>query len=188
MLVQIYEVSSPEEARALCAFGVDHIVLVGNGTFPREQSVEKARDIFEPVSALAKSSALCLSADLELIRKVAAELSPSILHLGASTDLLSPSESGTIKSEFPSIQIMRSIPVVGHESVALAETYDGIADMLLLDSHNPGDKQIGGLGKTHDWDLDRRIVENVSIPVLLAGGLGVEKCRRCNQSCASCRR
>lgn len=175
MLVQIYEVSSPEEARALCGFGVDHIgVLVGNGTFPREQSVEKAREIFEPVSALANSSALCLSADLELIRKVAAELNPSILHLGASTDLLSPSETATIKSEFPSLKIMRSIPVVGHESVALAKTYDGIVDMLLLDSHKPGDKQIGGLGITHDWDLDRQIVDSVKIPVLLAGGLGVE--------------
>jgi phosphoribosylanthranilate isomerase len=58
--------------------------------------------------------------------------------------------------------------------MTVAKSYDGIADMLLLDSHKPGDKQIGGLGLTHDWDLDRRIVENVSIPVLLAGGLGVE--------------
>jgi len=37
MLVQIYEISSPEEARALSSFGVDHIGLrVGDGSFPRE--------------------------------------------------------------------------------------------------------------------------------------------------------
>jgi phosphoribosylanthranilate isomerase len=46
--------------------------------------------------------------------------------------------------------------------------------MLLLDSHKPGDTQIGGLGITHDWNLDRQIVESVKIPVLLAAGLGVE--------------
>jgi phosphoribosylanthranilate isomerase len=109
MLVQIYEVSSPEEARALCAFGVDHIgVLVGDGVFPREQSVQKAREVLAAISAPSKSSVLCLSADLKLIRKVVAELSPSILHLGASTDLLAPSATGTIKREFPVLKITRS--------------------------------------------------------------------------------
>jgi phosphoribosylanthranilate isomerase len=38
MLVQIYETSSAEEAHALADLGVDHIgVLVGDGSFPREQ-------------------------------------------------------------------------------------------------------------------------------------------------------
>ena len=41
--------------------------------------------------------------------------------------------------------------------------------MLLLDSHRPGDVQIGALGVTHSWETDRKIIENVRIP---AGGLG----------------
>ena len=45
---------------------------------------------------------------------------------------------------------------------------------MLLDSHKPGDKQIGALGITHNWDLDKQIVESVSIPVIMAGGLGAE--------------
>jgi phosphoribosylanthranilate isomerase len=44
--------------------------------------------------------------------------------------------------------------------------------MLLLDSHRPGDAQIGALGVTHSWELDRKIVETLRIPVLIAGGLG----------------
>jgi hypothetical protein len=32
------------------------------------------------------------------------------------------------------------------ESIAIARSYDGIVDMLLLDSHRPGDVQIGGSG------------------------------------------
>jgi phosphoribosylanthranilate isomerase len=37
LLVQIYEVRTPEEAVALAWLGVDHIgVLVGDGAFPRE--------------------------------------------------------------------------------------------------------------------------------------------------------
>lgn len=44
--------------------------------------------------------------------------------------------------------------------------------MLLLDSHRPGDLQIGALGVTHNWDIDRRIVASVEMPVIIAGGLG----------------
>ncbi len=175
MIVQVYEVSRPEEARALSGFGVDHIgVLVGDGTFPREQSIGDARRIFAAIAAPSKGSALSLSADLNLIRRIVSELNPLILHLGASTDILLPSDTATLKKEFPLLKIMRSIPVVGSESVPLAKTYDGIADILLLDSHKPGDKQIGALGITHNWDLDKQIVESVSIPVIMAGGLGAE--------------
>ena len=44
--------------------------------------------------------------------------------------------------------------------------------MLLLDSHQPGDRQIGALGVTHSWEIDRRIVKSVKIPIIIAGGLG----------------
>ena len=69
---------------------------------------------------------------------------------------------------------MRSIPVVDQSSIALARSYDGVADWLLLDSYESGDRQIGALGVTHSWDLDRRIVESVRIPAIIAGGLGPE--------------
>src|SRR5262249_40933559 len=52
MIVQIYEVTTPAEARALGEMGVDHIgVLVGDGSFPREQTIEKAREIFAAIPA-----------------------------------------------------------------------------------------------------------------------------------------
>lgn len=69
---------------------------------------------------------------------------------------------------------MRSIPVVDDSSIAIARSYDGVADWLLLDSYESGDRQIGALGVTHSWDLDRRIVESVRIPAIIAGGLGPE--------------
>ena len=82
MIVQIYEVSSVEEARALCGMGVDHIgVLVGAGAFPREQSIARAREILSVISPPSRGSALCLSDDLGLIRKIVSELDPDILHL-----------------------------------------------------------------------------------------------------------
>jgi len=173
MLVQIYEISSPEEAGALGDLGVDHIgVLTGDGFFPRELPIDRARLIFSGIPPTSKSSALVLSPDVRLIEHVISELNPAVLHLGASTDLLTPSTVQDLKKRYSALTVMRSIPAVGEESIAIAKSYDGVADMLLLDSHRPGDAQIGALGITHSWEIDRKIVENVRIPVIIAGGLG----------------
>ena len=175
MLVQIYEVSTPAEAHALGAMGVDHIgVLVGDGSFPREQTIEQAREIFAAIPAGSKASALSISHDVELITRLTAALMPDILHLGAAPQHLSPAHVRTVKGDFPKVSLMRSIPVVDESSIALARSYDGIADWLLLDSYESGDRQVGALGVTHSWELDRRIIESVRIPAIIAGGLGPE--------------
>jgi len=98
MLVQIYEVTSSQEAKAIAQLGVDHVgVLVGEGEFPREQSIETAKHIFAGLPAKSKGSALSLSADLNVIERIAGALSPVTLHLGASTDLLTPEHVSRLK-------------------------------------------------------------------------------------------
>ena len=175
MIVQIYEISTPAEAHALGAMGVDHIgVLVGEGSFPREQTIERAREIFAAIPAGSKASALSLSHDVDLIARLTAALMPSILHLGAAPPHLSPAQLRTLKAEFPKVSLHADIPVVDESSIALARSYDGIGDWLLLDSYEPGDRQIGALGVTHSWELDRRIIESVRIPAIIAGGLAPE--------------
>ena len=178
MIVQIYEVTTPAEARALGAMGVDHIgVLIGDGSFPREQTIEDAGEIFAAIPSGSKASALSLSHDVDLIVRLAGALMPDILHLGAAPQLLSPAQVRLFKATFPQVSLMRSIPVVDESSIALARSYEGIADWLLLDSYKSGDHQIGALGVTHSWDLDRRIIESVRIPASIAGGLGPENVR-----------
>ena len=175
MIVQIYEISTPAEAYALGALGVDHIgVLVGEGSFPREQTIEQARELFAAIPAGSKASVLSLSHDVELIMRLTAALMPAILHLGAAPPHFSPAQLRALKAEFPKVSLMRSIPVVDESSIAIALSYDGIADWLLLDSYESGDRQIGALGVTHSWELDRRIIESVRIPTIIAGGLGPE--------------
>lgn len=173
MLTQIYEVSTPEEAAAISAIGVDHIgVLVGEGEFPREQPPRAAARIAGAITRPSRFSALFLGSDPERIVAMARALPADIVHLGAAPELLTPDQVAAIGAQLASVEIMRSIPVVGEESIALARSYDGIAGSLLLDSHRADDRQIGALGITHDWSISRRIVEAVTIPVILAGGLG----------------
>ncbi len=175
MLVQIYEVQNPEEAKALARLGVDHIgVLVGNGAFPRELPPARALEIFAAVPSGTRRVALSLSADANEAARLSAEIQPDIIHIGAALELFSAADARALKSQFPNVLIMRSIPVVDESSIEWAKAYQGIADFLLLDSHDSGDRQIGGLGRTHDWNISRRIVEEVPVPAILAGGLGVD--------------
>jgi phosphoribosylanthranilate isomerase len=173
MIVQIYEVTSAAEAVALAGLGVDHVgVLVGEGAFPREVSLPAARAIFAVLPRTVLGVALSLSTDLDQIARVAEASRASVLHLGAAIELVSPDAIRSLKALFPHLPIMRSIPVTGPEAVGMAKAYEGIADFLLLDSHTPGDRQIGAVGRIHDWTVSRRIVETVAVPAILAGGLG----------------
>jgi phosphoribosylanthranilate isomerase len=174
-VVQIYEVQNPEEALALARLGVDHIgVLVGHGAFPRELSIAQTNTIFAAVPAGKKHVALSLSANLEEVVRVVEETGPDIVQVQAEIDDFSVAMTRALKARFPQIPIMRAIPVIDEESVEEARSYRGVADFLLLDSYDRGTRQFGALGRTHDWDLSRRIVDEVGIRVILAGGLSPE--------------
>jgi phosphoribosylanthranilate isomerase len=175
MLVQIYEVQTSEEAVALVRLGVDHIgVLVGDGMFPRELSIAQTNAIFAAMPAGRKRVALSLSADLEKVARVVRETQPDIIQLQAPINDFSVAMTRALKTRFPRVPIMRAIPVIDEGSIEVAQSYRGVADFLLLDSWDPGTGQFGALGRTHDWSLSRRIIEEVGIPAILAGGLGPE--------------
>ena len=135
MLTQIYEVSSAQEAAAISAMDVDHIgVLVGDGRFPREQSPTSASGIAASIGPPAKFSALFLSPDIAFIARACRELRPAIVHLGSAPGLVTPEQVRQLKRSIPGVLVMRSVPVLGAESIDIALDYEGIADFLLLDS------------------------------------------------------
>jgi phosphoribosylanthranilate isomerase len=170
MIVQIYEINSPESAKEVSEIGVDHIgVLVGKGKYPREIPIEKAKEVFSAISAGSKKVALTLSDNLEEIFKIVDELKPDILHLGADEDALPLSRVRQIREKYPTLKIMRTVAVSGKESVAIAKSYEEIADYLLLDTYK---SRLGATGEVHDWNISKDIVRTVKIPVILAGGLG----------------
>ena len=71
---------------------------------------------------------------------------------------------------------MQVIHVRGEESVAEALESAAHVDALLLDSGNQSlkIKELGGTGRTHNWDLSREICQKTEIPIYLAGGLNPE--------------
>lgn len=80
---------------------------------------------------------------------------------------------GVLRAELPGIAIVQVIHVRGPESVDEAREVAPHVHAILLDSGNPSlaVKELGGTGRVHDWEVSRRIVEAVDVPVWLAGGL-----------------
>ena len=85
-----------------------------------------------------------------------------------------------LRARLPGVSIVQVVHVRGEESFAEALAAAPHIDALLLDS---GDqslavKELGGTGRTHDWDVSRRIVAASPVPVFLAGGLRPENVAR----------
>ncbi|MEZ4701718.1 MAG: phosphoribosylanthranilate isomerase [Rhodothermales bacterium] len=81
-----------------------------------------------------------------------------------------------LRDAAPAVRIVQVVHVVDEASITEAVAASAHVDALLLDSGNPGlaTKELGGTGRTHNWAWSRRIVEAVSVPVYLAGGLRAE--------------
>lgn len=88
-------------------------------------------------------------------------------------DALSEGNYQDIKNVLPSIKLVQVIHVLDEKSVEEAILVSKHVDALLLDSGNPHlkTKELGGTGRTHNWELSRNIRDSVQIPLFLAGGL-----------------
>lgn len=91
-------------------------------------------------------------------------------------DALSEGTYAELKSALPGVKIVQVVHVLREESVEEAVRISRTVDAILLDSGNPNlrVKELGGTGRVHNWQLSRRIREQASCPVFLAGGLKPE--------------
>jgi len=85
-----------------------------------------------------------------------------------------------IRNELPNVKLVQVIHVIDDTSISEAIDISQFVDTILLDSGNPNlnVKILGGTGKVHNWDLSKQIVEQVNIPVYLAGGLNASNVRK----------
>jgi phosphoribosylanthranilate isomerase len=73
---------------------------------------------------------------------------------------------------------MQAISMTGPEALETAHAYKGVAEYLILDTQASDIAGIGASGETHDWNISREIVQQMDIPVILAGGLSPENVTR----------
>jgi phosphoribosylanthranilate isomerase len=91
-------------------------------------------------------------------------------------DRLSSGSPQELKAAMPGVSVVQVVHVTGPDSLEEAMAIASGVDAILLDSGNQSlaVKELGGTGRRHDWNLSRRIREQVSVPIFLAGGLKAE--------------
>ncbi|MEA4912279.1 MAG: phosphoribosylanthranilate isomerase [Oscillospiraceae bacterium] len=187
MITQIYSLQYPDEATDCVAAGVDHIgLLTGDDSCPAAITLEQAKLVFNVVGKSAVKSAILMYDDEETILSAARYLQPDIIHLCGTVVFATPEFCARARAAVPDVRIMQAIAVGGPETMdaalAQAKRYDGVADILLLDSVMSGSATavgstpngVGAAGVTHDWNISARIVRETRTPVILAGGLSAD--------------
>lgn len=197
MIVQIYEIQTPQEGRAMIDLNVDHVGSVLTGTKQWQQPLIK--ETIQTVQRAGRQSCLIpLFTDLELICKAIEYYRPDMIHFCETLPSTHPNgrcinaiitRQDTVRKRFGQLEIMRSIPIgeSGHPdlvpSLVLAGWFESISDWFLtdtllaprqqsIDADQPVEGYVGITGVTCDWDIARQLVKQSAIPVILAGGIG----------------
>lgn len=85
-----------------------------------------------------------------------------------------------LRKELPHVKLVQVIHVIDDNSVQEAIEISEFVDAILLDSGNPNlsVKELGGTGRTHNWELSKQIRERIAIPLFLAGGLNKDNVKQ----------
>ena len=191
MIVQIYEIQTPQEAEKCIEAGVDHL-----GSVILSQNEWRLPLLRETVGltegTLHKSSMIPLFRDLDTVCRVLDYYRPDYIHFcDALTDMNGKTEGleefvefqETVKHKFPEIGIIRSIPIPQERetpdfpSLEISRAFEHTSDLFLTDTWKedaPVKGFIGITGETVDRETAQALVLQCTIPVILAGGLSPE--------------
>jgi len=172
--VKICCISSVAEAKLAINAGADAIGLVG--PMPSGPGIIDDGLIAEIVQQVPNSIDTFLLTSETSADKIIAQLQKVNTSVIQLVDQIEPSEYKKIRDYLPQVQLVQVIHVNGSEALQEAQEISSYVDAILLDSGNPGlaVKELGGTGRTHNWNISRQIIEDLDIPVYLAGGLKPE--------------
>jgi phosphoribosylanthranilate isomerase len=169
--IKICCIQSLDEARLAIEHGASALGLVsampsGPGVIAEERIAEIADAVPPPIGTFLLTS--LRSAD-----EIIAQQRRCRTNTIQICDALASDTHGDIRRALPGIALVQVIHVTSEESIREAVAVASDVDALLLDSGRPSlpVKELGGTGRTHDWQMSRKIRESVEVPIFLAGGL-----------------
>lgn len=175
--VKICCIASIDEARRAVAHGASAIGLVsampsGPGPISEELIAEIVPHIPDGVSSFLLTSR-------QDAASIIAQQRATHVNTLQLVDAISIEVYRELRKELPGVTVVQVIHVTGEQSVNEAVSVSPFVDCLLLDSGNPhlAIKELGGTGRTHDWQISKTIVDSVDVPVFLAGGLNAGNVR-----------
>lgn len=173
MIVQIYGITTVEDAGLVASMAPDHVGVVVDEGVDTWDSVDEPtmRAVVRELTPC-KVVALSLSTDRERVLRTVETVEPAVLHVARAVGGLGIDAVASLRDAVAPVEMMVTIPVRGADAVEDARAFAPVCDFLLLDTAHPDTGVVGASGQVHDWSWSRAVVEAVDVPVVLAGGLG----------------
>jgi phosphoribosylanthranilate isomerase len=159
--VKICGITRPEDALAAVKHGADAIGLVFYAPSPRNVSIEQAEQIVAALPPYVSAVGLFVNAAPMEIESVLKRVRLDCLQFHGDE---TPTECAQINMPY-----YKAVRVKTDTNLLQYEADYHQAKALLLDAYS--EQAFGGTGQVFDWHL---IPKNLSLPVVLAGGLTAE--------------
>lgn len=169
--VKVCCIADEAELELAVRAGADAVGLVGPmPSGPGPIPLERIRILARRAPPAVATFLLSAETEAEGLASAARSTAVSTLQI---VDHVGASEHRALRALLPAVKLVQVVHVEDAGAVGPARALAGEVDGLLLDSGRPGAavKELGGTGRTHDWAVARAIVEAVTVPVFLAGGL-----------------
>lgn len=169
--IKICCISSVEEAKIAISAGASAIGLVGHmPSGPGVISNELIAEIADLTPKHIDTFLLTSETSVDKIIEHHSKVNTTTIQI---VDVLTKGNHVELKKALPNTKIVQVLHVIDQSSIDEALEISKFVDAILLDSGNPNlaTKELGGTGRVHNWEISKQIVEKLSIPVFLAGGL-----------------
>ena len=171
-IIQIAGIRSAQEAEMLISCGVDYLGFPFRLDYHNEDisEIEAAQIVSNLPSSVTAVVITYLNRAEEVINLLQT-LGASAVQLHGD---ISSEEIRKLKSEMPELQIIKSM-IIGRDPFSImldrVGEFEPLVDAFITDTYDPGTGASGATGRTHDWEISRKIVRISPKPVILAGGL-----------------
>lgn len=168
--IKICCIQSVEEAALALELGADALGLVSE--MPSGPGVIPEPEIAAIAAAVPEADTFLLTR-LQTVEALVAQQQRTGVRTIQLCDRLPDGAVQELRRRLPHVRWVPVIHVEGEASLAEAVTTAAGVHALLLDSGRPSAPvpELGGTGRTHNWEVSARIRTAVSVPVYLAGGL-----------------
>jgi len=167
-IVQIAGIRSMEEAKMLLDCGVDWLGFPLRLELHSEDiPAEEAGKIISSLGIGGRAVLITYLRDAEPVACLAAQLGCRRVQLHGE---ITAGETSRLKTGTRELYLIKALvmkPGNLGELLSIAREFEPHVDAFITDTWDPQTGARGATGKTHDWDMSRRIVESTSRPVLL---------------------
>ncbi len=171
-IIQVAGVIDAEEAGMLLNLGADYLGFPLRLTVNKEDLSESdAKEVIRTTKIQDKAVLITYLDSAAEIIKLSDFLNVKIVQLHGKI-----SEEELVKTKYlrPDIEIIKSLVVAQNnfsELERIVKNFSNWVSAFITDTFDPATGAEGATGKTHDWNVSRKLVELSDKPVIIAGGL-----------------